>query len=288
MSDDYLWNKTGSDREVESLERLLAPAALNAPRARRTRTLAWLAGAAAAALFAFGALQALHRTSTAKDPWEARADGTRELDLGRYGRVIAEPDTKVRVVRMDDTLHKLRLDRGTIHASITREARPRLFQVETPATTCIDLGCRYTLTVLPSGVSEVKVATGRVAFHDGRREVFIPEGASGRAAPGKYPSTPIHDDASPELKRAVVEFDAHPAGRRKELADAIAKQIRIRQDGLVAWHLLQDSEPAVVTAARDSLVKLTSIVECGVQRPKDIHSLREWRDCLFPDWKNWD
>lgn len=286
---DYLWDKSGRDPEVEALERLLAPAALKPARAPRVRPLLWIAGAAAAALFCIGALQALQRTVD-PGPWVKHEDGRRELDMGRYGRVVAEPDARVRVVRMDDTLHKLRLDLGTIHASITRDARPRLFQVETPATTCIDLGCRYTLTVLPSGVSEVRVQSGRVAFHDGRREVFIPEGAGCRASPGRPPSTPIHDDASPALKKAVDSFDAAPQGSRVNAAKAACAVIGRREDGLVAWHLLQDAEPTVATIAREALNRLSRIPECGVRAPTvgAADELRAWRDVLFPEWQTWD
>jgi hypothetical protein len=288
MKDDYLWNRTGRDPEVESLERLLAPAALGAPPAlRRPRAFAWLAGLAAAALFAIGAVQALHPESA--DPsWVKRDDGTRRLDLGRYGHVVAEPGAKVRVLRRDDELQSLRLDKGTIHASITREARPRLFQVETPAATCIDLGCRYTLTVDSSGTAEVRVETGRVAFNDGKREIFIPAGATGRAKRGRAPQTPVYDTSSAKLKQCVEAFDRAPEGRRAKEAVMLAGLISTREDGLVAWHLLQDSEPAVAKAAHDALIKLTTMVECGMPRPRDTGSLREWRDCLFPEWSTWD
>jgi hypothetical protein len=286
---DYLWDKSGRDPEVESLERLFAPASLKGAPRPRVRPLFWFAGAAAAALFAFGAIQSLQRTVD-QGPWVVRQDGRRELDMGRYGRVVAEPGARVRVIRMDDTLHKLRLDAGTLHASITRDARPRLFQVETPATTCIDLGCRYTLTVLPSGVSEVQVQSGRVAFHDGRREVFIPEGAGCRAAPGRAPSTPIREDAAPALRMAVESFDAAPRGGRAREAKAACTLIGRREDGLVAWHLLQDAEPAVVTAAREALHRLTRMPECGMAAPEAVagDELRAWRDVLFPELKNWD
>jgi len=286
MSDDYLWDKAGRDPEVEGLERLLAPAALGAPRRRRKPLVGWIAGLAAAALFTVGALQAL-RPAASRDPWVAQGDGLRRLDLGRYGEVVAEAGAKVHVVRIDEELHKLRLDRGTIHASITAKARPRLFQVETPATTCIDLGCRYTLTVDDAGMSHVKVETGRVAFHDGRREVFIPQGASGKAARGRAPFTPIYDNASKALRDAVEAFDAAPVGKRSEWAESVAKQVKNSQDGLVAWHLLQDPEEGVVKAAREALLEITR-PECGVPRPKDPASLREWRNSLFPDWETWD
>jgi hypothetical protein len=292
MKDDYLWNREGSDAEIESLERLLAPAALGAPRSmRRPRAIAWLAGVAAAAIFAVGALQALRPPAAPPaldESWVSREDGLRRLDLGRYGHVDAEPGARVRVLRRDDELQSLRLDAGTIHASITREARPRLFQVETPAATCIDLGCQYTLTVDRKGMAEVRVSTGRVAFNDGKREVFIPEGASGRSKAGRVPYTPIYDTATDALKKAVEAFDEAPVGRRTEQAKALSKFVRTREDGLVVWHLLQDPEAGVVKAAMDALLKLTTAMECGVPRPTDPTSLRAWRDSLFPEWKTWD
>jgi len=285
---DYLWDRSGNDPEVEALERLLAPAALNAERRRRGRSLAWIAGIAAAALFAIGALQALQRPAAEESPWVVQADGLRRLDMGRYGEVLAEPDAKVRVVRMDEDLHKLRLDGGTIHASITIAARPRLFQVETPATTCIDLGCHYSLSVDADGMSRVKVETGRVLFNDGKREIFIPQGASGKAARGRASFTPIHDDASDALKKAVEAFDIAPEGKRAGLAKTACALIKKREDGLVAWHWLQDPESGVVKAANDALLRLTTVMECGVPRPADPTSRREWRNSLFPEWSTWD
>jgi len=288
---DYLWDRSGKDPEVEALERLLAPAALNAARPRpRGRSVAWIAGIAAAALFAVAAIQALRRPVAEESPWVVQTDGLRRLDLGRYGQVLAEPDAKVRVVRMDDDLHKLRLDSGTIHASITTAARPRLFQVETPAATCIDLGCHYSLSVDAAGVSRVKVDTGRVLFNDGRREIFIPEGASGQAARGRAPFTPIYDDASDELKKTVEAFDLAPEGKRAAQAQAACKFMTKRVDGLVAWHWLQDPEAGVVKAAREALVRLTRLGECGMPRidAKSTDERRAWRNSLFPKWETWD
>lgn len=289
MNDDYLWDRTGRDPEVEGLERLLAPAALGA-RKRRSRgaRIGWIAGLAAAALFALGALQVLVRHAPAEDRWVAVGDGYRRLDLGRYGHVVAEPDARVRILRSDENLQSLRLDRGTIHASITRAARPRLFQVETPGATCVDLGCKYTLSVDASGNSRVQVQTGRVVFDHGRRQVFIPEGASARAVPGRAPFTPIYDDAPVALREAVENFDAAAVGSRAREAKTVASLVRKREDGLVAWHLLQDPEEAVVKAAHEALVRLTQFGECGIPAAGASDDVREWRNRLFPEWSTWD
>jgi len=301
MNDDYLWDRTGRDPEVEGLERLLAPAALGAPRRRRSLPFAWAAGIAAAALFAVGAWQALHRAPESPPPdrdWVLQEDGRRKFDMGRYGHVLAEPGARVRVERIDEEMRKLRLDQGTIHARITKEARPRLFQVATPATTCVDLGCYYTLTVDPSGMSRVQVESGRVLFDDGRRQVFIPQGASGKAAPGRAPFTPIHDDTPQPLRAAVEAFDAAPVGHREKQAKEVSTLVRRPEDGLVAWHLLQDPEDGVVAAALTALVNLSTRPECGVKRPPEAtleaalkHDpvlLKKWRDELFPEWSKWD
>ncbi|MND01895.1 hypothetical protein D3C83_210720 [compost metagenome] len=63
-----------------------------------------------------------------------------------------------------------------------------------------------------------------------------------------------------------------------------------RQDGLVAWHWLQDPEPGVQAAAREALVRLTRIIECGVHPPSkdETNELRGWRNRLFPEWQSWD
>lgn len=288
---DYLWDRTGHDPEIARLERLLAPTALAARRAGPSRKIAWFAGLAAAALFAVGAIDAMtRRPEPDRGSWTAREDGRRVLDLGRYGEVVAESDAKVRVVRLDEELHSLRLDRGTIHASITTAARPRLFQVETPAATCIDLGCHYSLTVDANGVTEVRVDTGRVLFDHGRREVFVPQGASCKAAPGRPPFTPIHETSSPALKSAVEAFDAAPEGKRTGLAKKACALILKREDGLVAWHFLQDPEKGVVAAANEALVRLTRFGECGIDRPpqETENQLKAWRNRLFPEWSTWD
>ena len=46
-------------------------------------------------------------------------------------------------------------------------------QTRTPATNCVDLGCKYTLTVDGAGDSLVEVTMGRVAFEDRGREVYV-------------------------------------------------------------------------------------------------------------------
>ena len=114
----------------------------------------------------------------------------------------------------------------------------------------------------------------------------------------RSPFTPIYDDAAPALKTAVEAFDAAPAGSRASKAKAVASHVQKREDGLVAWHLLQDPDDGVVEAALGALVNLSTRPECGVKKPseatlkaaleRDPVLLRKWRDELFPDWSTWD
>lgn len=281
MNDDYLWDKTGRDDEVERLEKLLRPLA-HKPRALprrgvRARPLAAVLLSAAAALLV-AALWFLPRETPA--PPRAAAH---TIDLGRYGRVDVEPNSRVKVVKKDEELIKLRLDLGTIHAQITLDARPRLFQVETPATTCVDLGCHYTLTVDEAGRSMVRVSSGRVAFLDAGREVYVPRGAACRAAPSRGSGTPVYENAPAALVEAVRAFDdAAPSGRPAAARLVIERAVGPK-DTLPLWHLLWDADPAVAGPAFDALAKLEPppedvTREAVLGRNKD--ALEAWKERL--------
>ena len=260
MSDEYLWDRTGSDAEIERLEGLLRPLGLRsetAPALRRPRRSQWVLSLVAVAAAASIAIVVFmpRGTETLKEP--------RTFEFGKLGRITAEAKSRVKLVRQDQELIKLRLEEGTVHAKIAADARPRLFQVETPATTCVDLGCQYTLTVDRSGCSRVRVTTGKVAFVLGAREVFIPAGAGCEAVPGCRSATPLFDDAPLPVVQAIRAFDgAAPAGRAAA-ARAVAVLADRQRETLPLWHFLQDSDPLVISAGLDGLIRLVDI-------PKDI------------------
>lgn len=261
MNDDYLWDRTGRDEEVERLEELMRPLALQAPAVRRPRRFAFM-GVAAALLVAVlvFALQPPLRT----------------IEFPDVGRVDVEPNSRVRVLRKSADRILLRLDEGTIHASIGGHVKPRLFQVETPVTTCIDLGCHYTLTVDERGASFVRVLTGRVAFVDGDREVYVPAGASCRAT-REAMGTPVFDDAAPEFHRAVAEFDR---ARSAKAAAEVARLAR-REDALSLWHVAV--EPAAAEVAVDALIRLVGLPEGATREAtlrREAEAVEAWRSHL--------
>jgi hypothetical protein len=178
------------------------------------------------------------------------------LSLAGIGTLVAEAESRLRVLAIGDDLHKLRLERGTVRASIRADARPRLFQVETPATTCIDLGCVYTLSVDEEGASLVRVTLGRVAFADGDREVYVPSGASCRARKDRGSGTPVFEDAPESVARAVRAFDDAPSGGRLAAARALAESCERKEDTLSLYHLLGDPDREVAAAALDGLERI--------------------------------
>ena len=117
--------------------------------------------------------------------WLQTDDSSRALiAVGRIGQVKVRPGTRVQLVaaRADD--HRLALARGTIDAKV--DAIPRLFFVETPAGTAIDLGCAYTLETDSLGNGWLHVTGGEVEFQTGERSARVPLGAMVqiRPAPG--------------------------------------------------------------------------------------------------------
>jgi len=274
VSDDYLWNRSGRDEDVERLEQLLEPLALQSdvprPRAGNPGRLAIVA-AAAALLVAI--------LASVLRPVEPSALPER-IDFPDVGHVRTEPGARGRVIRQSPEQVRLRLDRGTIHASIGAHVKPRLFQVETPVTTCVDLGCIYTLTVDAEGRSVVSVTLGRVAFVDGAREVYIPTGASCRAS-RRGSGTPAYDGAAPEFIAAVHAFDDAPSVERARRVASLAR----KEDRLTLWHFLQDA--AVVEVGCDALVRLWELppdVTREATLRRDPDALAAWKRHLGYTW----
>jgi hypothetical protein len=287
VSDEYLWDRSGGDEEVERLEKALGRFALrseSAPSLRRSRRPQWVLSIVAVAAAAAIAIVVF----LPRGPEVLKEDRT--FDLGRFGSVRAEAKSRVSVVRKDDQLIKLRLEEGTVHASITLAARPRLFQVETPATTCVDLGCKYTLTVDAEGRSRVRVTSGRVAFVDGAREVYVPTGAGCEALRGRGASTPVFEDIPAKMKLALRAFDEAAPGERARAATEFSRQAERLRETLPLFHFLRDSDPDVSAAGLDGLMRLAGLPQ-GVTRSmcavRDAKMTEAWREYLEDQLGAW-
>lgn len=264
MPDDYIWDKSGEpDREVERLERLLAP--LGAKRPLRElqlpperRTLWWLAAAAGVVLMAGGVW--FYRNAT-RPSWEvASLSGRPQVDSkgiadkgrlpvggllqtdaaskakiskGQIGEVEVEPNTRLRLLASKASEQRLGLDRGTIKVMIW--APPRQFYVNTPSATTVDLGCAYTLEVDESGTGMISVTAGWVAFEWQGRETFIPAGADCPTHAGSGPGTPHYYDASDAFRAALEKVDGSGDG---DALGIVLREARQR-DAFTLWHVLR-------------------------------------------------
>lgn len=244
MSDEYLWDRTGeADPEIARLENLLAQYRYSGPTKRhQSGKLKLLAIAACLALFALAAIR-LHRSPLSE--WQIAgkriavgqtidtADHSNtKLEAPFFGEVNLDSNSRLQVLPSSGGNQRLALRRGTMHALIW--APPASFLVETPAAKTIDLGCSYTLTVLPDDSGILSVQTGWVAFQNGSMESFIPAGAVCHTRPRLGPGLPYFESASRDLRDAVSKYDS-TAGRKG--LQAIVSSVR-KEDALTLWHLV--------------------------------------------------
>ncbi len=203
-----------------------------------------------------------------------------KVEVGAIGQVNVEPNSRLRLVDASATDHRLELARGEMHALIW--APPRLFFVNTPSATAIDLGCAYTLKVDDRGAGELRVTAGYVALeHDGR-ESIIPAGQACLTRRGAGPGTPFAADASDALRRALERFDFENRAQRSDALAAVLAATR-PDDYVTLWHLLARAEPAHRGEVFDALAKDHPAPE-GVTRAGivagDAAMRRAWADAL--------
>ncbi|MFN0158826.1 MAG: zf-HC2 domain-containing protein [Bacteroidota bacterium] len=164
---------------------------------------------------------------------ETDATSRAKLDVGTIGELEIEPNTRLRLIESKSSDHRIALAKGTIRATIW--APPRLFFVETPSATAIDLGCAYTLQVDDNGGGILKVTAGWVALELAGRSSIIPAGAQCETRPGIGPGTPYYDDATPRFKHAISEFDfASPSQTTLQILIDEARP----KDAVTLFHLL--------------------------------------------------
>jgi hypothetical protein len=294
--------KKAPDSIWVSIEAALDSGAENSgARPKRVWRPAWAWGLATAAVLGICAL-AWFRT-TPKPVWEVvRLDGKATehgkiavgdwlqtgassratITLGDIGTVEVSPNTRVRMVASRPGEQRLRLARGEISASVS--APPRLFFVDTPASTAVDLGCAYTMNADENGNGLLRVTLGWVSLEWEGRESLVPAGASCRTKPKIGPGTPYFDDAAEELRDALAGFDFNGGG--DAFVDRVLAQARVR-DTLTLWHLLSRVEGAERKRVYDRMVTLAPLPK-GVSPEKalqlDAATLKLWREELAWKW----
>ena len=175
------------------------------------------------------------------------------IAVGGIGRVDVQPGSRVRLVRAEATDHRLALAYGGIHAKV--DAPPRLFFVDTPAGTAVDLGCEYVLETDSSGRGRLHVTGGYVEFAWSGARSVVPVDAYAETRPHRPPGIPYVSDAPAGLVAALDSFafaSAGVAAVREALGAARS------EDAISLWHLLSRVDVSERGAVYDRLANLVS------------------------------
>ncbi|HAX49961.1 MAG TPA: zf-HC2 domain-containing protein [Ignavibacteria bacterium] len=128
-----------------------------------------------------------------------------ELYVAGLGTVVIEPNSMVKLTKSSTDEKRIQLDYGAIDANIN--ARPRTFFVDAGTVTAVDLGCSYKFSVDRAGDGLLYVRQGKVSLESAGRESLVPEGKFCVTKQDIGPGTPFREDSSPQLKKALMEFD---------------------------------------------------------------------------------
>jgi hypothetical protein len=266
-----------------------------APALALAWVLAIVAAGAAAYWFANGPIdqpwQVATLTSTgvpstgrlAEGAWLETDTMTRaRITVGSIGTVDVEPATRVRLGAVGEDGYRIALARGKISAEIA--APPRLFIVDTPASTVVDLGCAYTVNVDETGRGDLRVTEGWAALEWKGRESLVPAGASASIRPGIGPGTPSFDDASPALRAALLAFDFESGGA--QAVEMVIVEARVR-DTLSLWHLMSRVDMPQRQRIYERIAALAPPPETVLREQAlqlDAATLKHWREELAWKW----
>lgn len=200
------------------------------------------------------------------------------VSVASIGRITIDPDSRLRLVESHETQHRLQLAHGRIAAFIT--APPRLFLVDTPSTTAVDLGCQYNLSVDDDGAGLLEVSLGWVSLErsDGVQESIVPRGAQCHTRKGIGPGTPYFEDSPLHFQAELQRFDFDNGG--DAALQAVLDESRQR-DTLTLWHLLARSSGVRRQRILDRLASLSpppKDVDQDLILKGDRAALRAWLD----------
>lgn len=205
------------------------------------------------------------------------------LGIGTLGTADVGPGSRVQLVRAGGRSGALRVERGSIEATVW--APPRFFLVETPAATAIDLGCAYTLSIDARGNGTLLVRSGQVELVGRGRRSLVVAGTASQMRSGVGPGTPYAVGESQAFRDALAILD-FGGGERSEALDYVISGASTPST-ISLWHLL----PRVALAERERVyARLSAIAPPppGVTREAvialDVRALGRWQDALEPSW----
>lgn len=304
---DPLWDPSdGRDPEIERLETVLAPLRHRAPlrplpaRRRVSPIVGAVFALAAAALVAIwlwpsgegfrfevvsgsvlvGGAETSSGVLEVGEVLETDRGDRVRVEVADIGTIELEEHSRLGLVETGPNRHRLDLRHGRLRARVV--APPRLFVIDTPAATAVDLGCAYDLEVGPDGSGMLRVTSGAVELVTRGAIAYVPRGASSRIVAGRGPGTPAMNDASVELRAAIDHFD----GGDRSAIDRIAALVTAN-DTLTLWNLLarSDLDRRARTAIVDSLDRVApSVVDRDRAIAGDRDELERLKERLRHRW----
>jgi hypothetical protein len=232
------------------------------PRAR-ANLFQWMA-VAAALLIAVVAIMYLPR----RNEWRTISSAGIPRTV-RSGDVIHTGNSQVRLRSRDvgvidvgaqTTLrfigrNRFAMSAGTIHAKTT--SPPGVFIVDTPRAQAIDLGCEYTLTILPNGSGILRVSAGWVELAHDWSQSLVPQGGKATIGSDGRLSPPIFEDSSPAFQDAIRRGDLKTtlalARRRDALTVINLFRSANEEERLMIYDRLNALVPAPPAVTRDAV-----------------------------------
>lgn len=204
-----------------------------------------------------------------------------QVEVAEIGELRLAPSSRLRLATTGPNEHRLLLAEGSLSAKV--KAPPRLFLVDTPTGRASDLGCAYTLSVDPGGVTTLEVSAGAVELSGATGAVYVPAGARCVTNAEGAPGTPVQVDTTPDFLAALADLDAAwwSEGGLAEGPLGAVLEFASPGDELSLWHLI----PRAVGEARQRLIvtmaRLTPLpfgVSTSDVDRLDPDALRLWRE----------
>jgi ferric-dicitrate binding protein FerR (iron transport regulator) len=216
---------------------------------------------------------------------QTSAQSEAEVKIADIGQLNLDPNSRIRLISSNSDQHRIALERGRMTARTW--SPPRLFVVETPSSTAVDLGCIYSCEVQRDGSTLLHVTLGLVALDFHGRETVVPAGAYCHTRPGGGVGTPYFDDSSEQLQTALnyVDFGKDEAERSRQL-DIVLREARPR-DTLTLWYLiprLKEPLRAVTVDRMATLVPLPKTVTRSGVMTLNADMMDSWKSELERVW----
>ena len=176
--------------------------------------------------------------------------------IANVGEIRVEPNSRLRILESRPQEQRMELQKGTIKAQVW--APPRLFFVETPSATAIDLGCAYTLSIDDAGNGLLRVTLGAVQLESAGRSSVVLLGWSAKTRRDAGPGTPFLVDSPAAIQEAldVIDFGQDPAAKAVAV-DLIVSEAR-DSDMVTLWHLLPRVDAGLRRKVYERMIALDS------------------------------